>query len=122
MKNFYRTIGGICISFCFPAIVSAVNIIVPVTDPDPLIIEPQASTITADENIFRNLIQFINEYLWLILIIVAFGVLVYTGAIMMTSPDEDGRKKIGKMFISLIGGILIAIFAYVFVGLLANLL
>jgi hypothetical protein len=40
----------------------------------------------------------------------------------MTSPDEDGRKKIGKMFISLIGGLMIAIFAYVFVGLLANLL
>ncbi len=99
----------------------AVNISVPTTDPDPLIIDAQPSTITADENFFWEAIQFVNEYLRFILIVVAFWVIVYTGFLLMTSPSEDGFKKIGKMLVSVIVGILIAVFAYVFVSLLANL-
>jgi hypothetical protein len=84
-------------------------------------VEPQASTIGADQNFFWDAINFINEYLWFFLIVAALGVLVYTGFLLITSPDEDGWKKIGKTLISLVVGIMIAIFAYVFIRLLANL-
>jgi hypothetical protein len=72
MKKIITAMGGFFLSIVYPRMVSAVNIVVPTTDPDPLIIDPQASTVTADESVFRDFIQFINEYLRLILIVVAF--------------------------------------------------
>lgn len=101
--------------------VSAVNISVPTTNLDANIVDPQPSTIVADQNVFRDFIQFINEYLWFFLIVVAFCVIAYTWFLLITSPDEDGWKKIGKMLVSVIAGILIAVFAYIFIRLLANL-
>ena len=71
---------------------------------------------------FFNIFRLINEWLWIIIGLVAFIVLLYGGFLLMTSRgDAKALKTAQDLILYAVIGIGIAIVAYVFVNVLVNL-
>jgi hypothetical protein len=79
--------------------------------------------VVADESTVFSFIQFINQYLWLALGVVALGVLVYGGFKLISSQgDGSAFDKARDLIIWTVIGIVIVILSYAIVRLVINLL
>ncbi len=79
-------------------------------------------TPSEDDQSFFNIFRLINEWLWIIIGLVAFLVLLYGGFLLMTSRgDAKSLKTAQDLILYAVIGIGIAIVAYVFVNVLVNL-
>jgi hypothetical protein len=79
-------------------------------------------TPSQNDQSFYNLFRLANEWLWIIIGLVAFMVLLYGGFLLMTSKgDAKALKKAQDLILYAVLGIAIAIFAYLIVNVLVNL-
>lgn len=77
---------------------------------------------TQDDQSFFNLFRLFNEWLWIIVGVVAFLVLLYGGFLLMTSRgDAKELKKAQDLILYAVIGIIITLLAYVFINILVNL-
>lgn len=74
------------------------------------------------QSYWRTRILLINQYLWLIIGSISFGVALYAGiTIMIATGDEASVKKANKALIYGIIGILVALIAYIAVKLIITI-
>lgn len=82
----------------------------------------KTAAVYGDENDINTLVNTANEYLRFTLWVVAMAVLVIAGYKLITARwDEKEMKKANNIIIWLVVWILIAIFAYLIVRVVANL-
>ena len=84
------------------------------------VVVPGARTY-GDENDVTKIINLTNKYLWFALGVVAMVVLVIAWIKLITARwDEKEMKKVGSILTWLVVGVIIAIFSYLLVKLIAN--
>ncbi len=81
----------------------------------------QTARVYGDENDVTNTVNLVNKYLWFALWVVAMVVLVIAWIKLITARwDEKEMKTVNQLIIWLVVWIVIAIFSYLLVRLVAN--
>ena len=81
----------------------------------------QTARVYGDQNDVTNTINLVNKYLWFALWVISMVVLVIAGIKLITARwDEKVMKSVNQLIIWLVVGIVIAIFSYLLVRLIAN--
>lgn len=81
----------------------------------------QTSVVYSNNNDVFSLVNLVNKYLWFVLGVVAMVVLVIAGFKLVTARGDDKEmKKVTNMLTWLVVGVLIAIFSYLIVRVIAN--
>ena len=81
----------------------------------------QTSVVYSNNDDVFSLVNLVNKYLWFTLGVVAMVVLVIAGFKLVTARGDDKEmKKVTNMLTWLVVGVLIAIFSYLIVRVIAN--
>lgn len=81
----------------------------------------QSASVYGNENDVTNTVNLVNKYLWFALWVVAMVVLVIAGIKLITARwDEKEMKKVTQLMVWLVVWVIIAIFSYLLVRLIAN--
>lgn len=121
--KYYLTLLYLYASIFVSGIASAVTVEIPGDNVTSRDVNVPRSTIEGDQDSIILLIQQINEYLWFSIGAVGIAVALYAGyQIIMSQWDKAKMKKGNELLVGALVGIFIAVFSYVLVRLVVNLL
>lgn len=80
-------------------------------------IAQQGINISGDSNVWISILQLVNSYLWVLLVVAIMVVLIVTGFKLMSGNNDNTGKALMNGLI----GVAIAIFSYAIIRLVINL-
>lgn len=103
-------------------VLSFADVSVKIPNPSADEISLPSTEVDADENFWVDLMTMATKYAWIFLVVIAFGVLLWGGFLLMWSQWEDEEmRKWNRMITYTLVGFIIALLSYIIIKLVINL-